>query len=69
MLNVIDKSVDQANNIIADLLDYSREIHLELEEYSPKSLIDYALLSVKVPASVKIVDHTQNFPMIRVDAG
>ena len=50
MLNVIDRSVDQANDIIADLLDYSREIHLELEEYSPKSLIDYALLSINVPA-------------------
>ena len=36
-MNVIDKSVDQANNIIADLLDYSREIHLDLGEYSPKS--------------------------------
>ncbi len=69
MLNVIDKSVDQANNIIADLLDYSREIHLDLGEYSPKSLIDYVLLSVKVPASVKIVDHTQNFPTFWVDSG
>lgn len=69
MLNVIDRSVEQANNIIADLLDYSREIHLELEEYSLKSLIDYALLSLKVPPSVKIVDHIQNSPVIRVDAG
>jgi signal transduction histidine kinase len=69
ILNVIDRSVEQANNIIADLLDYSREIHLDLEEYSPKSLIDYVLLSINLPAKVKIVDHTQNLPMIRVDAG
>jgi signal transduction histidine kinase len=53
MLDVIDRSVEQANNIIADLLDYSREIHLELEEYSPKSLVNYALLSVSIPSTVK----------------
>jgi signal transduction histidine kinase len=68
MLNVIDRSVEQANNIVADLLDYSREMHLELEEYSPKSLIDYVLLSVTVPPTVKIVDRTQNSPLIKVDA-
>jgi PAS domain S-box-containing protein len=68
MLNVIDRAVDQANNIVADLLDYSREMHLDLEEYSPKSLINYVLLSVTVPAAVKIVDRTQNSPMIKVDA-
>ena len=39
MLNVIDRSVEQANDIIADLLDYSREIHLELEICS-KLLMD-----------------------------
>ena len=69
MLNVIDRSVEQANNIIADLLDYSREIHLELQECSPKSLIDDALLSINVPASIKIINHTQNSPLVRVDAG
>jgi signal transduction histidine kinase len=68
MLAVIDRAVEQANNIVDDLLDYSREIHLDLEEYSPKSLIDYVLLSVTVPPKVKIIDHTQNSPMIRVDA-
>jgi signal transduction histidine kinase len=68
ILNVIDRSVEQANNIIADLLDYSREMHLDLEEYSPKSLIDYVLLSINLPAKVKILDCTQNLPMILVDA-
>jgi PAS domain S-box-containing protein len=69
MLSVIDRAVEQANNVVADLLDYSREIHLEFEEYSPKSLIDYVLLSITVPPKVKIIDHTQNSPMIKVDAG
>lgn len=69
MLSIIDRSVEHANRIVSDLLDYSRELHLELEEYSPKSLIDYLLLSTKVPNNVKILDRTHSFPPIWVDAG
>ena len=68
MLTVIDRSVDHANNIVNDLLEYSREIHLDLEEYSPKSLIDYVLLTINTPSNIKIVDNTQSFPTIWVDA-
>jgi len=68
MLTVIDRAVDQANKIVGDLLDYSKEINLDLEEYSPKSLIDYILLSIIVPKKVNISNHTQSFPSIWVDA-
>ncbi len=68
MLTVIDRSVEHANSIVNDLLEYSREIHLDLEEYSPKSLVDYVLLLVNTPSSIKIVDNTQSFPTIWVDA-
>ena len=67
-LTAIDRAVEQANNIVADLLDYSREMHLELMEYSPKSLINYILLSTKIPPTIKIIDHTQNSPTIKVDS-
>jgi PAS domain S-box-containing protein len=67
MLTVIDRAVEQANKIVSDLLDYSREIHLDLEEYSPKSLIDYILLTINVPTGIKIVDHAESFPTIWVD--
>jgi PAS domain S-box-containing protein len=68
ILTTIDRAVEKANNIIGDLLDYSREMNLDLQEYSPKSLIDYTLLSMTIPNTVKIVDHTQSFPTIWVDA-
>jgi PAS domain S-box-containing protein len=68
MLAIIDRSVEHADNIVGDLLDYSREIKLELEEYSPKSLIDYVLLSIKPSSRIKIIDHTESFPTILVDA-
>jgi PAS domain S-box-containing protein len=67
MLTVIDRAVEQANKIVNDLLDYSREIHLELEEYSPKSLLDYVLLSLNLPAGIKVVNHTESFPTVWVD--
>ncbi len=68
MLAIIDRSVEHADNIVGDLLDYSREIKLELEEYSPKSLIDYVLLSIKPSSRIKIIDRTESFPAIWVDA-
>jgi PAS domain S-box-containing protein len=70
LLTIIDRSVDSANKIINDLLDYSRELHLEFEEYSPKSLVNYVLLSaVKVPSSIILSENVQSFPMVWVDVG
>lgn len=68
MLVLIDKAVEHANNIVGDLLDYSREMKLELEEYSPKSLINYVMMSIKPSSKIKILDRTQSFPTIWVDA-
>lgn len=67
MLTIIDKSVEHASKILTDLLEFSREIKLDVEECSPKSLVDYAILSVKTSKGVKISDHTQSFPMIWID--
>jgi PAS domain S-box-containing protein len=67
MLSVIDDAVEYSNKIINDLLDFSRELHLELEECSPKSLVDYVLLSFKIPKNIKISDRTECAPLIWVD--
>ena len=39
MLETIEKCVDYSNKIVNDLLDYSREIYLELQDCSPKTLL------------------------------
>ena len=67
MLNIIDSSVEQANKIVNDLLDFSREMPLELEECTPKSLVAYSLLPMKIPVNVKITDRTESSPNIWVD--
>jgi PAS domain S-box-containing protein len=68
MCEIIDKSVDYANKIVDNLLEYSREISIEIEECSPKSLIDYILLMIQIPDRIKILDKTKDEPTIWVDA-
>jgi PAS domain S-box-containing protein len=67
MFRVINKSVDHANKIINNLLEYSKEITLEIEENTPKSLLDYILLMIQIPNHVKILDRTEDEPTMWVD--
>ncbi len=57
MLEIIDRCVDYSNKIVNDLLDYSRDIRLELQECSPRQLITESLAMVQVPENVKIVNN------------
>jgi signal transduction histidine kinase len=55
--------------MINDLLDYSREIRLDLTETTPKALLKDALSLVKVPKKTRIIDSTEEAPIVSVDAG
>jgi PAS domain S-box-containing protein len=57
MLEVIDRCVDYSNKIVNDLLDYSGEIRLELQECSPRQMMLESLAMVQVPEKVKIVNN------------
>lgn len=67
MMDIIDKSVEHANKIINSLLEYSSEIRLEIEQCSPKELLDYVLLMAQVPERIRVVDRTHFEPVIWVD--
>ena len=67
MIEVIEKAIEHANGIINDLLDYSREMHLELAECSPKSLLRDVLSMIQVPSRIKIFDGTRDEPVIKAD--
>jgi two-component system, sporulation sensor kinase C len=41
---------------------------LEIEEATPKSLLDYILLMIQIPNHIKIMDRTQDEPTIWVDS-
>jgi len=69
MLEIIDESVEHANKIVDNLLEYSKEITLEIEECSPKSMMDYILLMAQIPTRIRILDRTYDEPTIWVDTG
>jgi signal transduction histidine kinase len=68
MLELIEKNIAYSNKIINDLLDYSREIKLDLTMNEPKSLIKEALSLIKIPENVQIIDSTEGKPTMKVDA-
>ena len=66
-LLLMDRAIEHANKIINDLLDYSREMHLDYEECSPKSLVSYSLLTITVPSQIKVLEHIEDSLKIWVD--
>jgi signal transduction histidine kinase len=67
MLEIVDKCINHSNKIINDLLDYSREIHLELNETTPRGLIEASLSMMAIPTSINLVNETRDEPAISVD--
>lgn len=68
MVELIEKDIEYSNKIINDLLDYSRELRLELAEASPKAIVKEALGHASVPNKVHVKDRTKNNPRIIVDS-
>ena len=69
MLSTIDNSIDYSNKIINDLLDYSKDIKLELSGTTPKSLLKNTFALIEVPENIKIADETEDTPKFKADTG
>jgi signal transduction histidine kinase len=67
MLTVIQEDVRYSDRIVSDLLDYSKNIRLELTEMNPRLLIRDTLSMVVVPDNIRVEDETQAKPTLRVD--
>jgi PAS domain S-box-containing protein len=67
MLELIEKDIEHSNNIITDLLEYSREIRLMITETNPKFILKEALPLVKFPQNIQVLDLTKSKPKIRAD--
>jgi len=68
MFGLIEKNIEYSNKVITDLLEYSREIRLELAETNPKSITKEALSLVQFPLNIKVFDATKIEPKINVDS-
>jgi PAS domain S-box-containing protein len=67
MFETMEKAIAYSNKIINDLLEYSREIRLELSEAVPKTLLVEALSLMKVPRNVLVIDRMGKMPRLKVD--
>lgn len=67
MLRIIEDDIAYSNKIVNDLLEYSRKIHLELQDSTPKSLVEKSLTMLSVPENVQLVNLTEEEPEMRVD--
>ena len=68
MLEIIEKGITHSDKIINDLLDYSREMHLQLIKYPAHTLVDEALKMIQVPDRIQIVNHVDEGICIWVNA-
>ena len=69
MLELVENNIVYSNKIINDLLDYSREIKLDLTVSKPRSIVKESLSLVKIPKNVQVIDLTEDMPKIKVDVG
>ena len=67
MVELIEKDVEYSNKIVSDLLDYSREIRLELANSTPRALVKEALGLAEFPGNVRVVNKARNKPRVKVD--
>jgi signal transduction histidine kinase len=67
MLEIIEKNIEYSNKIINDLLDYSRDIKLEVTEITPKELTREALALVALPRNVQVINLTGDEPKMKAD--
>lgn len=67
IFELLEEAVRYSNKIVDDLLDYSREIHLELEETSPKSLVEGTLATLELPQNIRVLDASESETSIKVD--
>ena len=68
LLNVIQESVKYSDKIVSDLLDYSRDLKLELCVSDISQLVKESLENVGIPGNVKVVDEIAKDSMVKVDA-
>jgi signal transduction histidine kinase len=67
MLETIDQCIDHSNKIINDLLDYSREMHLELTKYEARTLLEESLGMIQAPERIQILNNIQKETWIWVN--
>ncbi|MCK4933611.1 hypothetical protein KAS06_02970 [Candidatus Bathyarchaeota archaeon] len=67
MLETIENAVEHSNKIITDLLDYSKEIHLELVVTSLGKIVEESCLLFNFPDNIHVLNLIEDEIEIEVD--
>jgi PAS domain S-box-containing protein len=67
MLRIIEKDIENSNKIINDLLEYSKDVKLDLNWTNPRLIMKEALSAVKIPKKVRVANLTRDQPKMSVD--
>jgi signal transduction histidine kinase len=67
MLSTIERGIDYSNKIINDLLDYSRELTLELTCSNPKLLVKNSLDLISIPKNITVRNLAAEQDLVMVD--
>jgi PAS domain S-box-containing protein len=67
MVQMIQESIEHSDKIINDLLEYSKELHLELSKTNVKSITKDALAKAKIPKGIRVVNTTKSQPPMKLD--
>jgi PAS domain S-box-containing protein len=67
VLRAVDQSIEYSNNIVTDLLDYSREVRLELTRTTPKLMLEKTLSMVEFPQNIQLLNTVEDDSEINVD--
>ncbi len=67
MLSLIKECIEYSNKIVNDLLDYSGDMKLELENANPRKIIAEALSQISIPDNIVVRNTVESKPTIKVD--
>jgi PAS domain S-box-containing protein len=67
MLKTIDECISYSDKIINDLLDYSREIRIELTETTPDLMVKTALSLFEIPNKITLTNEAEAEPSLKSD--
>ncbi len=68
MIEIIEKCIEHSNKIINDLLEYAKEIQLQPQQSTPKTLICETIAMMKTPDTIKIVNQVCDGACFNVDS-
>ena len=67
MFEIIERSIEASNNIITDLLEYSRELNLEFQNVEIRRLIEDSLATMDIPDGVEVSNQAEEGTEVCVD--